>query len=167
VIWRVVNHGFFTYSRGALWGKCSAKCHNCSEAQTTAHMFFDCHYVQDRWRQLFQLFSNTSLSFGRPHAAFDVIQTAVQAHSKNPVLLILAAETIWTTWTERTMLQFQSLNRRVPIVIILRRCLLKVEALRHVTSTAKKLEVLTEAADVLQCQISQFHPLLATFGLLN
>lgn len=132
-----------------------------------AHLFFECQFVRNRWRQLFQLFSNTSLCFGRPTTAFRVIQIAVQAHSRNPVLLILAAKILWMTWTERTMLQFQAVNQRVPMVIILRRCLLKIEALLQDTTATRKVAVLTEAAKLIQHRISGFQNPPLTLNLLD
>jgi hypothetical protein len=90
------------------------------------------------------------MSFGRVHSAFDILTKAVQKHRKNPALVILVAELVWSSWVKRNLQVFQGNDSRVPLQIVFRNCIEKIQALEGATETVAKLKVLRENPEFLQ-----------------
>jgi hypothetical protein len=130
IVWRLLHHGFYTNSRGALWKVCEETCPVClGNAESTFHMFFLCPEVKQRWSTLLTLLSTTSMDFGPIHTPLDLLLAGVLTHRQTPTRLIVIAEVIWTTWLERNDHVYRGQLNRTPLLVILRRVSLKVEAL--------------------------------------
>jgi hypothetical protein len=77
---------------------------NCGRvAETTVNLFFECAEVKLRWIKATRILKASKMSFRRVISAFDIIATAVQKHHKNPALLVLVAERVWSAWVERNL----------------------------------------------------------------
>ena len=99
VIWRLLQHGFFTNVRGAIWKVCEALCPICGQTgETIAHLFFECEEVKQRWVKAIRLLRATSMSLGRVNSAFQIIEAAVKRHPQNPSILILLEEMVCSAW---------------------------------------------------------------------
>jgi hypothetical protein len=145
VIWRLMKTGFFTNTRGALWGVSTETCPVCGVApETTAHLFFECSEVKRRWVKAIKIIRRSQMAFGRVDNAFEVIAVAVKKHLYNPALLVLVAEIVWTTWVERNVRVFQGNTARMPLQVIFCNCATKLEALEGATGNLKKLAILRE-----------------------
>jgi hypothetical protein len=150
VIWRLVPNGFFTNTRGALWGVCTAMCPVCGLGpETTVHLFFECLEVKHRWVKAIWIIRNSQMSFGRVENAFQVVAVAVKKHEFNPALLILVVEIVWNTWVERNVRVFQGSSVRMPLQVIFKNCANKLEALELMTENRKKLAILRENREYL------------------
>jgi hypothetical protein len=139
----VIQHGFFTASRGALWKVCDSICPLCKSAEeTTQHLFFHCVNVNTRWTSLLQLLDKTLLSFGDVQSPMDVICIAVKYQSRSPVRIVLVAEMLWTAWTDRNYEVFQESPRVTLLQIVVRRTMLKVQALTVNTKSPERTSIL-------------------------
>jgi hypothetical protein len=141
-----MRNGFFTNTRGSLWGVCQESCPICGLApETTAHLFFECPEVKRRWVKILRIIRNSEMAFGRVANAFELVAAAVRKHVVNPVMLILVAETVWSTWVERNVRVFQGQSSRMPIQVIFKNVATKLEALESATENRKKLTILRES----------------------
>jgi hypothetical protein len=62
LIWRVMQFGFYTNVRGALWGVSTELCPQCQkQAESTLHLFFKCPEVNLRWSKCADLLKGTTL----------------------------------------------------------------------------------------------------------
>jgi hypothetical protein len=159
LIWRLIQHGFFTASWGALWGVCDAVCPLCNlHDESTQHLFFVCPNVHQRWVTLIQLLDRTSCSFGQVQSPMDIICAAVKFQARSPSRLILVAEMLWAFWTDSNHEVFQSVLCQTPIQIILRRSLLKFQSLTECTAASHKVAALTADMAQLNAILDQLIP---------
>jgi hypothetical protein len=127
---RLIQYGFFTQSRGAIWKVCTAQCPICCTSnETMFHLFFHCSFVYNRWRQIFHLLQGTSLNFDSVHTPLQLVHCAIQSQKQSPVRMIVLAEVLWTSWCERNRHVFQENTSRTPVSVILVLIIQKVEAL--------------------------------------
>jgi hypothetical protein len=128
IIWRLLQHRFYTNSRGAVWKVCKAVCPVClGPAESTLHLFFLCPEVQQQWSTLLSLLSTTLMDFGQICTPLDLLLAGVLTHGKAPTRLIIIAEVVWTTWLERNDFFYRGQLGQTPLLVILRRVSLKVE----------------------------------------
>jgi hypothetical protein len=65
VLWRVLQHSFYTNSRGALWGVSLPECPRCHlHKESIVHVFFLCQEVRLRWSSILSLLAGLSVTFG-------------------------------------------------------------------------------------------------------
>jgi hypothetical protein len=81
-ICRLVQNGYFTNTRGALWEVCSEVCPIYgSLPKTTAHLFYKCEEVKYKWIKAIRLLKASKMSYGRVNLAFDILVCAVVRHA--------------------------------------------------------------------------------------
>jgi hypothetical protein len=144
------NTTWFFQTQGALWKVTTELCPVCGRApETTAHLFFECAEVKHRWIKAIRLLRASKMSFSRVDSGMDIISTAVSKHLTNPAPMVLVAEMIWSACVERNLRVFQGNNNRVPLQMIFRNCVLKLEALEATTENQKKLAVIRDNGQFL------------------
>jgi hypothetical protein len=130
----LIQNGYYTNTRGAVWGVCREVCPVCEIApETIAHLFFECAEVKHRWIKAVRLLRASKMSFGRVNSAFDIVSVAVRKHVTNPALLVLMEELVWCTWVERIKRVFQGNTSRMPLQVVFKNCAAKLEALAVLT----------------------------------
>ena len=150
VVWQLMQHGYYTNTRGAVWGVCREVCPVCEIApETTAHLFFECAEVKHRWIKAIRLLRASKMSFGRVNSAFDIVSVAVCKHVTNPALLVLMEELVWCTWVERNKRAFQGNTSRMPLQVVFKNSAAKLETLAVSTGNKRRLAVLQENKNFL------------------
>jgi hypothetical protein len=145
----VIQNGYFTNSSGAVWGVCTEICPVCNAApETTAHLFFECAEVKQRWIRVIRLLRSSNMAFESVDMAFAIIKKAVTSHQKNPALMVLVGEMTWSAWVERNASVFQGNSTRMPIQVIFRNCASKLEAMAGTVENKRRLAVLNASRDL-------------------
>jgi hypothetical protein len=117
--------------------------------KTTAHLFLECVVVKQRWIQVIYTLRAAKIAFGRANTALEILTSAVRAHQKNPAWMVMVAKLAWCSWVETNSQVFQGSSNRMPIQVILRNCVAKLEAMEATTENSRKLAVLQENRQIL------------------
>lgn len=92
LIWRVIQHGYYTNARGAVWTVCTNICPICLwDGENTQHLFFECPRLASRWDELLQIIAHTCLDFCMGNSLFQKITTIIQWHRCSPIILIVSS----------------------------------------------------------------------------
>jgi hypothetical protein len=131
---------------------------HCGECALNSVQFVACNQKQQhtyflsvrrlytlRWIKAIRLLIASKMSFGRVNSAFDILACAVDMHQKNPALLVIVAELSWCAWVEQTSQVFQGNHVRMPLQVVFRTCVSKLEVLEATTGDSRKLQVLKES----------------------
>lgn len=101
ILWRVLNHGYFTNHWGAIWGVTPDFCPICKLlGESTQDLFFDYEKFNQCWDLIDGCLRNTPLLSLVHGNLLQVLTKVVSRQRHCPTQLILLAEIIHTTWVE-------------------------------------------------------------------
>lgn len=121
MVWRIVQHGFFTRSRALTFIVSDGICASCKGGvEDVEHLFFRCPHNRRRWADLARELRRSSLDhfFDDPNPS-GIIQKVIGRACQSAIPLFIFFEVVYTLWDERNKAQFQGMRTNMPIRVIL------------------------------------------------
>lgn len=145
MIWRIINHGYFTNAHGLKWRKCKDKCPAYEgNGESISHLFRDCVEVDLQWSTLEQMSWNKMLDFSLTNGLIVLLLKFISRQKRCPTLLLFIFKILQCTWVERNQV-FQRKMCRLSIPHILKNVLSQITKLKVLATSNKKMEQLREA----------------------
>ncbi|KAL2628913.1 hypothetical protein R1flu_013599 [Riccia fluitans] len=127
-IWRILRRGFFTGERAERMRVAFDPCSRCKTAsESVSHLFYDCKYPRDHWRQLQELATKTNISFQVPDSLLAIIDEALRTKKKGCPLVYILYSITRTLWTDRNLALFQRKHQNTPLRVSLEHARVEVE----------------------------------------
>lgn len=102
ITWRIVQHGYYTNSRGAKWGAMANVCPWCRlPCESIKHLFFECLEIQIRSAKIEALVYFSSLQHMIQPTLIETIHHALRRQRWCPAQVIFLTELFHICWVER------------------------------------------------------------------
>lgn len=145
LIWRVLQHGYYTNSRGEVWMMCANICPTCLRGgKDTIHLFFSCPRLAPRWAQFLQYTTSTALNLGFRTFLFQLLIRAIQRHQRSPTPLIVLAEFLHSISLDCNHYFFRGRQTFTPWVTIWQDTSTHLQHIIHHTSSIHMFKRLTQ-----------------------
>lgn len=121
IIWRVLNHRFFTNKGARLWGVNDGVCPRCkAHEETMEHMFFQCNSVHRRWATIavWLMGSRLAPNFAK-QSLREILYTGITRAQRNLVPLVIIVEMLASIWREHNFVTFRGDRSQIPIQRVL------------------------------------------------
>ncbi|KAL3687076.1 hypothetical protein R1sor_013385 [Riccia sorocarpa] len=141
-IWRFLQRGYFTGTRGKGWAADLRKCYWCGQAdETLEHMAWECSGLRRRKQDL----KDVGLIPMAATSAMTWLDTALSSSGRDPSLLQGFGVYLAKTWEERNNLRFQNKRRRLPTLPLLKQVLIEIESFLGPRSSDRTFQLCTTA----------------------
>lgn len=140
VIWRVLQHGFFTNKRALIWKVNEGNCPLCHiHTETTEHLFFECWYVRRRWAAIVVRLMGTRLAtIFMKGSLGEILYEGIMRAQRSPIILVIIVEMLVGTWRERNSVCYSGIRSQIPVKRLLSGAKAHCRALVNTCESRKK-----------------------------
>lgn len=159
IIWRILQHGYFTNVCEAWWDVYTNECPCCQQpGKSITHLFYNWDRLHTRRAILVGITKGTKLESMYEDTLLGSIKQAVRRQWRNPTQLILIAEIFHATWTELSMAARQRgcYTFTFPLDHVILHALLQIKDLQDYTVSPKKMEILENSRDLIRTLLVQY-----------
>ncbi|KAL3688477.1 hypothetical protein R1sor_014786 [Riccia sorocarpa] len=150
-IWRFLQRGYFTGSRGKGWCADQQRCLQCgSEEETLEHVFWDCNILRRRIDEMRAI----GVIPAEVSSILDWVDRALDKVKEDSSYIWAFVAYLLNTWSERNDLRFRGRRTHRPLKALLRQVFLEIEAYLSQTTSDRLFGITRNARTRVQGWLS-------------
>jgi hypothetical protein len=117
-IWRILAHGLFTGEQASKIITGAGTCTHCqAHLETIPHIFFECPFARDIWRQtaIYYGASSTDNLIGNFNKLVEILDHCLGKTATNTARTLIFYETTFMIWKARNEQVFQNVERKLSV----------------------------------------------------
>ncbi|KAL3684500.1 hypothetical protein R1sor_002522 [Riccia sorocarpa] len=149
-IWRFLQRGYFTSSRGKGWSEDMRKCLRCRTGEETLeHAFWECSRLQRRIHEL----ESCGAIPSNANSLIEWLDIGLNQAGVNTSCVWAFGIYITTIWRDRNDLKFRGRRALRPLQLMLRNLQLEIESFPKPETSNRQIEITREAKNSVQSWI--------------